>query len=218
VSAHWETAAPQVTGTAKPTTLHDFAGFPSPLYARHYSIPGDPALAGRVQELLDAHGLPARCDAVRGLDHGAWVPLALMFPTADIPVVQLSVQPGRGPLHHLLLGLALSFLRTEGILILASGSATHNLREVVGQSADTPPPAYVREFDAWLKTAVVDGRTEALLDYEAEGPYAGRNHPTAEHFLPLLVALGAAGAGAKGRSLHSSYTFGTLSMAAFAWN
>jgi 4,5-DOPA dioxygenase extradiol len=217
VSAHWEAKRPTVTGSAAPGTIHDFGGFPDALYAIRYPAPGDPALARRVATLLAGAGLDAAIDAERGLDHGAWVPLSLMAPAADRPVVQLSVQSRLGPAHHLALGTALRPLRDEGILILGSGGATHDLRAIRDRSTDAPPPEETRAFDDWLAAAVVGGDAEALLDYERRAPAARRNHPTPEHFLPLFVPLGAAGS-PRGRVLHRSFTYGVLSMAAFAWD
>lgn len=217
VSAHWETEQPTVSAAPAPETIHDFYGFPQPLYRLRYPAPGAPELAERVIELLGQAGIPARRDAARGLDHGAWVPLLLMYPQADIPVAELSVQLPRGPAHHLALGRALVALRKAGVLVLGSGGATHNLAEFRGQPVDAPPLAHVRAFDAWLATAAEGGDEAALLDYQRQAPEAHRIHPREEHFLPFFVALGAAGAGARGRRLHASFTHGVLSMAAFAF-
>ncbi|MBI3774346.1 MAG: dioxygenase [Gammaproteobacteria bacterium] len=217
VSAHWETEQPMLTSSPAPPTIHDFFGFPQELYTLHYAAPGDPALALRAQTLLTAAGLHASLHPQRGLDHGAWVPLLLAFPQADIPVVQLSVQPQRDAAHHFALGRALRPLRDAGVLILASGGATHNLREFRGQAINTAPPDYVLAFDAWLTAAITRGDAAELLDYPAHAPHALRNHPTPEHFLPLLVALGAADS-AVGRALHEGFNYGILSMAAYAWD
>ncbi len=214
VSAHWTTAVPMVGMTSSPETIHDFYGFPDALYDVRYPAPGEPALAGRVRALLDAAGLACDGDGERGLDHGAWVPLGLMYPEADIPIVQLSVQPGLSPARHLAMGRALAPLRDEGVLLLASGSATHNLRDVRWVSPETPPPAYVAAFNAWLAREVLAGQTEALVEYLDQAPSARENHPSPEHYLPLLVACGMGG---RARLLHDGYTFGVLSMAAFAW-
>jgi 4,5-DOPA dioxygenase extradiol len=140
------------------------------------------------------------------------------YPQADVPVVQLSIQTARGPRHHLEMGKALAPLRAQGVLIVGSGGATHNLAEFRGQALDAPPPQYVIEFDSWLERAIVTADQRALLDYEHSAPSARRNHPTTEHFLPLFVALGAASEGASGRKLHGAFTYGVLSMAAYAWD
>jgi 4,5-DOPA dioxygenase extradiol len=217
ISAHWETTTPRVSGTDKPGTIHDFYGVPDWLYQASYPAPGDPALADRVVGMLRDAGLDADTDPDRGLDHGAWVPLKLAYPAADIPVVQLSLQPALGPRYHLRLGQALRSLSDDGVLIMASGGATHDLSEFRGQSIDAPPPAYVQAFDVWLEQALTSGNTELLVDYEREAPSARRNHPTVEHFMPLFVALGAAGTNAKASKIHSAFTYGVLSMAAYAW-
>ncbi len=217
VSAHWETPQPMLTGSAAPPTIHDFTGFPQELYAVQYPAPGDPALALRAQTLLNAADLNAAIHPTRGLDHGAWVPLSMAYPQADIPVVQLSLQSQRDPAHHFALGRALRPLRDEGVLILASGSATHNLREFRGQPINAAPPDYVLAFDAWLTAAILRGDTAELFNYPQHAPHALRNHPTPEHFLPLFVALGAANS-ASGRALHEDFNYGILSMAAYQWD
>lgn len=214
VSAHWTTAAPALTAMERPETIHDFYGFPEELEAVRYPAPGDPALAARSAELLGAAGVAASLDQDWGLDHGAWVPLGLMYPEADVPVVQLAVQPGLSPELHLALGRALRPLREEGVLVLGSGGATHNLREMVWD-LDVEPPAYIRAFDAWLEEAVLAGREEDLCAYAEQGPSGRRAHPTPEHFLPLFVPLGTGG---RARVLHRAFHYGTLSMKAFAWD
>lgn len=218
VSAHWDTLTPCVSGAESPPTIHDFYGFPPELYKLTYQAPGHPLLAARVVQLLESAGLCATIDATRGLDHGAWIPLSLAYPGCDVPVFQLSVQSNCAPEHHLVIGEALRPLRGEGVLIIANGGATHNLRGFGGQAVDAPAPDYVRKFDRWLRKAITDGCTERLLSYRERGPESTRNHPTPEHFLPLIVAAGAASDGTKGTPLHSSFTFGILSMAAFAWD
>jgi len=216
VSAHWDTPETCLTSGTSPHTMYDFYGFPDELYAMTYPAPGSPELAQKTADLLAKAGLSAGLDERRGLDHGAWVPLALMFPQADIPVVQLSINSSQSPTRHLALGRALAPLREDGVLILASGNATHNLREVFSHALLETPTPYAKAFADWLTQHVESGDTDPLLRYLEEGPNGARNHPTADHYLPLLVALGA-GAGHTGRILHDGYTYGVLSMAAYAW-
>lgn len=142
ISAHWETPAPEISAVLQPETIHDFYGFPEALYAMRYPAPGAPELAARAVQLLAGSGIGA-VTAQRGLDHGAWVPLMLMYSQADIPVTQLSVQSVLGPEHHWRMGEALRPLRDEGVLIIASGSVTHNLREFGRHRYDSPPPSWV---------------------------------------------------------------------------
>jgi 4,5-DOPA dioxygenase extradiol len=214
ISAHWTTAEPRVTMHPQPPTLHDFSGFPEELYSLTYPAPGEPVLAKRILTLLNIHGIAGDQDLSRGFDHGTWAPLMLMYPEADIPVVQLSLQPGKGAKYHVELGRALRPLRDEGVLILASGSATHNLRDYFGRNIGSEPPVYVREFAEWLKRVISEGAADELLDYAQQGPYAIKNHPTPEHFLPLFAAMAGE---KKGRILHDAYTYGILSMMAISW-
>ena len=220
VSAHWETENPTVSAVAGTSeTIHDFYGFPPALYALSYPAPGAPALAERVGDALAAAGLPALIDPRRGLDHGAWVPLLLMYPEADIPVAQLSIQSHLGPAHHLAVGRALASLRErEDVLILASGSFTHNLSAFRGQRPDSPELDWAARFADWFADALIEGRVADLLAYRRLAPEALRNHPTDEHLLPIFVALGAAGeARRKAQRLHHSTTYGALRMDAFAF-
>ena len=217
VSAHWETSAPMVSAADRNDTIHDFYGFPRQLYQLRYPAPGSPSVAARVSELLRASGLDCRIDRRGGLDHGAWVPLLLMYPHADIPVLQLSVQPHRGPRHHLELGRALAPLRQEGVLIIGSGSLTHDLSEFRGHGANDPAPDWVNAFADWFHSTLSAGQTEALLDYRRQAPFASKNHPSEEHLLPLYVALGAAGACAHAERLHASSTYSILRMDVYAF-
>jgi len=217
ISAHWDSAHPTVSRAARPETIHDFGGFSPELYQLQYSALGAPQLADRVSELLSKAGFEHEISPTRGLDHGAWNPLLLIYPKANIPVTQLSIQPHLDAAYHFRLGQALEPLRQEGVLILASGSTTHNLREIGRNAYDANPPQWVSDFTDWLTEKAISGDTEALIDYQHLAPYAQRNHPSPEHILPLFVAMGASGKGAKAMPLHASFTYGVLSMAAFAF-
>lgn len=217
ISAHWETLSPTVSAHPAPATLHDFYGFDEALYRLRYPAPGASALAEQVQQRLANHGLPASMDTRRGLDHGAWAPLMLIYPEADIPVTQLSVQPAATPEHHYALGQSLAMLREQGVLIIASGSATHNLRDFGAYQQDAAPADYALAFNEWLNEAISAGHTQDLLDYLHQAPNALHNHPTPEHILPLFVALGAAAPNEPGRRIHSSFSYGFLSMDCFGW-
>jgi 4,5-DOPA dioxygenase extradiol len=192
VSAHWTTRLPILSGSTQPETIHDFGGFPEALYQLRYPAPGAPALAQRIKQQLADAGIAAGIDASRGLDHGAWVPLRTLFPAADIPVLQLSVQPGRCARHHYALGAALVSLPGENMLIVTSGHLTHNLKEYMQQSAARPAPESVAFRDC-IHAQLLSGKTEPLLDWQQKAPHATFAHPTPEHFLPLFVALGASG-------------------------
>ena len=217
VSAHWERLRPAVNAPAHNETIHDFGGFPEALFDLQYPAPPAQALARRVAELLTGGDLPTDIDTRRGLDHGAWVPLIVAWPDADVPVLQLSVQTHLGPQHHFQVGQLLAPLRDEGVLILGSGSFTHDLASfrVSGGLIDAPEQDWVRRFADWMALALLEGRIDDLLNYRTRAPEAAHNHPTEEHFLPLYVALGA-GAG-RISHLHKSTTYGILRMDAFAF-
>lgn len=212
LSAHFMSPTATVTSASKPETIHDFHGFPPDLYELTYPAPGSSALADDIAKRLAAAEVPVAADASRGLDHGAWVPLMLMYPEADIPVVQLSIDPRRGARYHFELGRLLSPLRQQGVLIIGSGGVTHNLRELAWDAHAAAVPDWAASFNEWVAEAVVDNRIEDLLAYRERGPHAARNHPTEEHFFPLLCALGAAAGEERRERLHHSYTMGALSM------
>ncbi|KJS38686.1 MAG: extradiol ring-cleavage dioxygenase [Rhodospirillaceae bacterium BRH_c57] len=218
VSAHWDTARPMATGAARPPTIHDFGGFGPELHAMRYPAAGVPALAVEVAEQLTAAGLPASVDAARGFDHGVWVPLSRMYPKANIPTLAVSLQSGLGPAHHFALGQALQPLRERDVLIVGSGSLTHNLREFFGRAPVEPGETYATEFADWIAAAVARGDVEALLDYRRQAPHAERAHPTDEHLLPLFVALGAGSPGVVGQRIHHAMDAGVLSMDAYRFD
>lgn len=217
VSAHWERLRPTVNAPPCNETIHDFSGFPRALFDITYPAPPSESLARRVAALLSAGGLPTDIDTRRGLDHGAWAPLILAWPHADIPVVQLSVQTRLGPEHHYRLGQLLAPLRDEGVLIVGSGNFTHDLSSfrISGGQINAPEVGWVHVFAEWMSSALKEGRINDLLNYRSLAPEAAHNHPTEEHLLPLYVALGAGSAPVD--HLHTSTTYGILRMDAFAF-
>jgi 4,5-DOPA dioxygenase extradiol len=214
VSAHWETPSPSISTATAPETIHDFHGFPDALYALDYPAPGAPDLAARVAEVLADAGLPCTSEA-RGFDHGVWTPMMLMYPDADVPVASLSIQHHLGPAAHIDLGRALAPLRGEGVLILGSGGSVHNLRHFV--AGDSALPEWAERFDAWLTDVVTTGDGEALAGYRDRTPDGALAHPRDEHLLPLMVAMGAGGEGARGEVLFRGFISGAIGMGAYAF-
>jgi 4,5-DOPA dioxygenase extradiol len=215
-SAHWETNLPMLTGSDKPQTIHDFYNFPEPLYRLRYPAPGAPEVARRAQALLKEAGLTAGIDGCRGLDHGAWSPLLYMYPEADVPVVQISVQPALGPRHHVEVGRSVKKLSEEGVLIIGSGHMTHNLRDW-SRGAGQPAP-YAREFQQWVKERLEARDVGSLVDYRSRSPHGVRAHPTDEHFLPLFFALGAASERSKPERVYDAIDSGVLAMDAYVFS
>ncbi len=216
VSAHWEMHQPTVSLSAAPETIHDFSGFSESLYQIQYRAPGAPLLAQRVLELLSAAKLTAASQPNRGLDHGAWVPLSAMFPDADVPVTQLSLVSGTSVATHFELGRALAALRDEGVLIVASGSITHNFSWLSWRAEKNQAPLpQARIFSDWVGNRLAAKDIASLLSYRT-APHGALAHPSEDHFLPLLVALGAAQDSAPTR-YQPSYTYGALSMDAYVW-
>lgn len=216
MSPHWMARGVEVMTGPAPATWHDFGGFPAPLYALQYPAPGAPALAQEVLTLLRGAGMAAEGDAQRPFDHGAWVPLMHLFPQADVPVVQVALPVGAGPAEVYAMGAALRGLRGQGVLVMGSGSMTHNLREFFGGGHEPAP--YVVEFSRWTEDAVERGDLRALLAYRSQAPHAQRAHPTEDHFLPLFFALGAAGDAWQTDYLSREVMYGMLAMDAFALN
>lgn len=215
ISAHWDTPEPRVSFAQQPETLHDFSGFPKAMYDMHYPAPGCPELAEKVVELLMVAQFNIQRDPKRGLDHGAWVPLMLMYPDADIPVTQLSIQGHRDPASHYRMGQALASLQDSGVMLLCSGAITHNLRHLFEVQRTTSSLAYVTEFANWVGDRIVDKDDEALLNYRKQSINGVLAHPEEDHILPLFVALGAA----RGPAVRyqPEHTYGFLAMDAYAW-
>jgi 4,5-DOPA dioxygenase extradiol len=209
VSAHWESNELLVGGNPQPDTWHDFGGFPKALFEVQYPAPGDPQLAAEVVELLKAAELPARIDAKRPFDHGVWVPLSLMYPQANIPIVQVSLPSRMGPVLQTRVGQALNRLREEEVLIIGSGSITHNLRELDWHAGPESVEPWALAFRDWMVEKLAANDEEALHDYRRQAPNAVRNHPTDEHLLPLYFARGAGGAFS---IAHQGFTMGALGM------
>lgn len=218
VTAHWETSLPMLSGSKKPSMIYDFGGFPEELYKIIYPAVGAPDIAARAQTLLKDAGFTAGIDGCRGLDHGTWVPLLKMYPDADVPVVQLSVQSAMNPAHHLDVGRALAPLSKEGILIIGSGHLTHNLRDWMMARGQEGSAAYARKFQSWVFDRLAAHETDALVQYRTEAPDAIRAHPTEEHFLPLFVALGAAGVNAVPERVYDGFEGAALAMDAYRFN
>ncbi|MGF6113613.1 DODA-type extradiol aromatic ring-opening family dioxygenase [Pseudomonas frederiksbergensis] len=209
VSAHWESNELLVSGNPQPETWHDFGGFPKALFEVQYPAPGDPQLAAEVVELLKANDLPARIDAKRPFDHGVWVPLSLMYPQADIPVVQVSLPTRGGPALQTRVGHALAKLREQGVLVIGSGSITHNLRELDWHAGPESVEPWAKAFRDWMIEKLAANDEAALHDYRQQAPNAVRNHPSDEHLLPLYFARGAGG---KFGVAHQGFTMGALGM------
>jgi 4,5-DOPA dioxygenase extradiol len=209
VSAHWESNELLVSGNPKPDTWHDFGGFPQALFEVQYPAPGDPHLATEVVERLENAGLPARIDPKRPFDHGVWVPLSLMYPQADIPIVQVSLPTHGGPALQTRVGQALAGLREQGVLLIGSGSITHNLRELDWHAGPESVEPWARVFRDWMVEKLETLDEVALHDYRRQAPNAVRNHPSDEHLLPLYFARGAGG---NFSVSHAGFTLGALGM------
>ncbi len=192
ISAHWEATVPTVMTSEHPPMLYDYYGFPPASYQITWPAPGAPELAARVRALLEAAGISTAADPARGFDHGAFIPLKLVYPGADIPTVQLSLQAGLDPERHLAIGRALAPLRDDGVFIIGSGMSFHNMRAF----GDPRAKASAEAFDAWLRetAAAAPAERDRRLAHWAQAPSARAAHPREEHLLPLMVIAGAAGA------------------------
>ena len=213
ISGHWEESDFTVMSSPNPPMIYDYSGFPAHTYEIRYNAPGSPGVAGRVRELLGAVGLPVRLDAQRGYDHGTFVPLYAMYPAADVPVLQLSVQHGYDPAAHVAVGRALAPLRDEGVLIIGSGLSYHNLRQM-GPAAHGASKA----FDDWLQDALIQSnpqdRITRLLAWD-RAPGARQAHPREDHLIPLMVAVGAAEAEPAQCVYHEEAFFGGVVVSSF---
>jgi len=216
-SAHFPAPGPSLGAAEHPATVHDFNGFPAPLYEIRYPAPGDASLADAIAGRLADAGLAPKLLPAQGLDHGIWVPLRRMYPQADIPVVPLSVDPHGDAAHHLAVGRALAPLRDDGVLVIGSGGFVHNLGDLNWGDRDAPMPTWASEFSSWMREKLAAGDLDSLLGWEALAPNARRAHPTVEHLMPLFVALGVGGDSAGVRVLHRSREFGSLALDAFAF-
>ncbi len=217
VSAHWGSSTSVLISAADGyETIHDFGGFPPALYELTYSPPGSPDLAQRIAGLLQSDGWKTEITTTRGLDHGVWIPLRLMYPHADIPVVQLSVPLDLTPQQLYDLGKSLQPLRSENILIFGSGGIVHNLRLFRGGPVDQPVEPWVKEFDDWFKAKLEQHEIAALIRYRELAPHAEMAVPTFEHFAPVFIVLGAASGSEKTASIFEGFQYGALSMRSFA--
>ena len=218
LSAHWEWPGPaRVNAVSHPSIIHDFSGFPPEMYAVSYPAPGAPELADEALDLVAAAGLHAVRETARGWDHGLWVPLKLMFPEANVPVVEISLPIPRSPDRLLRLGRCLAPLRDQGVLLMGSGGIVHNLRRLRWEDDDAPAAEWATAFDAWVAERVEARAHDELLRYRERAPNAEEAAPTTEHFDPLFFALGASRDDDRLQWIHSSFRFGTLSMRTLAF-
>ncbi|SDI02774.1 dioxygenase family protein [Alteribacillus bidgolensis] len=212
-SAHWESPAQMVSEVEEYETIHDFGGFPEELFRMNYPANGYPELAKEIENIFSHHGISYHMDATRGLDHGAWVVLKLLYPNADIPVVSMSVNPALSPQEQYKIGKALTSLREKDVMVIGSGGLVHNLSILRMDKDDDKVEEWVLEFDEWLKQTVNNWDTETLFDYQNQAPHASKAVPPfgKEHFIPLFYAMGAADNKQTARLLHNSYRYRNLS-------
>lgn len=215
ISAHWTSADLQMTDVSAQQTIHDFHGFPAELYDIEYKASGDNWLNESLSSALGEAGYPVRTGSRLGLDHGAWVPLQLMYPKADIPVIQLSLLESEIPEEHFKIGQALTGLREQGILILASGGLVHNLGAL--KSEGLPPDEWALSFDNGLFEHLQSRDLHALFNYATDSEHAKMAHPTDEHLMPLFVAIGAGWSEGVTKKIHHSFSYGNLSMTSYAF-
>lgn len=209
-SAHWEQTEQTIGAADAHDTIYDFSGFQEELYRITYPAVGDRKLSEDILALLAKHGIPSGFDSARGLDHGAWAVLKLIYPDADIPVVAMSVNRRLTNEEQYRIGSALAELREQDVLVIGSGGTVHNLRRLNWGAGEAD--AWAEEFDRWLQGKLEAWDTEALFDYRDRAPYAQDAVPTNEHFIPLLIAMGAGSRNRKAKLLHRSYQLGSLSL------
>ncbi|WP_339251077.1 class III extradiol ring-cleavage dioxygenase [Paenibacillus sp. FSL P2-0136] len=215
-SAHWEEPVQSVGAAATYDTIYDFGGFQDELYQMTYPAKSDRALADQIQNLFTAHGIESVRNETRGLDHGAWAVLKLLYPEADIPVVAMSVNRDLPNAQQYEIGKALAALREQDVLIIASGGTVHNLRRLNWNSDEVN--GWAEQFDRWIQEKVEAWDTEALFQYDELAPYAEMAVPTSEHFIPLFIAMGAGDPGRNAQLLHRSYQYGNLSLSCWQFN
>lgn len=214
VSAHWIRQPVGITTGETHHTIHDFSGFPDALYQLHYPAKGDPELAADIVEHLSTGGLESAPVAERGLDHGAWIPLLLSYPEAEVPVIQVSLPSGDLPACARL-GQALMPLREQGVLIIGSGGSVHNLGAL---NREARTDRWASEFESWLQATVEGNRFDSLLTAEQTAPRFRSAHPTIEHFAPLVTAWAAGDQTRPGRRFHHGFMYGTLGMSMFEFH
>jgi 4,5-DOPA dioxygenase extradiol len=215
-SAHWEEQLQTVSAAATYETIYDFGGFQDELYKMTYPAKSDRSLSERVQSLFEKHGIQSVLNDRRGLDHGAWAVLKLLYPEADIPVVALSVNRYLSNEEQYQIGKALAELREQDILIIGSGGTVHNLRRLNWRSEEVDE--WAKQFDSWLQSKLESWDTEALFQYRELAPYAQEAVPTNEHFIPLLLAMGTGDSSRQAKLLHRSYQYGNLSLSCWQFN
>ena len=208
MSAHWESQALEVSTATRPDTWHDFRGFPAELYEIRYPAPGAPELAERILERLNQAGLNAHANSSRPRDHGVWMPLLHMYPDADIPVIEISLPMQMSSDEIYQIGQVLAVFRREQILLIGSGSITHNLSELSWNGQHSAVPEWASTFRNYVVNKLQHSDAEAVLDWQSI-PYVAKNHPTIEHFAPLFFAMGT---GPRFSIVHSSFTMGALGM------
>lgn len=218
LSAHGlsQTGAVVVSAAARPMLSYDFRGFPEELYGIQYPCAGEPELARRIAEQLTEAQFKTSLESRTALDHGVWVPLKILYPDANVPVIQITMPYPTDPRYVLKMGRSLSELRREGILLIGSGGAVHNLQELQWHQKHGPGAEWAIEFDRWVHERLRDHDVEGLLEFEEDAPHGKRAHPTPEHFYPLFFAVGAALPGDHVVPIHEGFEYHSLSMFSFA--